>query len=62
MKNHQEEIEILTSISAEKQRDFLVNLLVEEKENIEHFKSQNIWVEERVQIIDSLLQMLNVID
>ena len=53
--NPMEEIGYIFNTFNTKQRDLIVNLLLEEKENIEPFVEQNMWVQERVQIIDDIL-------
>lgn len=55
-----EELHFLIESLCVKQRALLITLLLEEKENIEPFIDNNTWVEERTQVIDSLLQALNV--
>ena len=53
------ELTFISSSFDKKQRELLIFLLTEEKENIERFKEQNLWVAERVEVIDSLLQMID---
>ena len=55
-----EELHFLIESLCIKQRALLISLLLEEKENIEPFLNSNIWVEERTQVINSLLAALNV--
>ena len=54
-----EELHFLLESLCVKQRALLISLLLEEKENIEPFVNSNMWVEERTQVIDSLLKSLN---
>lgn len=55
-----EELHFLIESLCIKQRALLISLLLEEKENIEPFIQQNMWVEERTQVINSLLKALDV--
>lgn len=54
-----EELHFLIESLCIKQRALLISLLTEEKENIEPFIHQNMWVEERTQVINSLLRALD---
>ena len=55
-----EELHFLIESLCIKPRALLISLLLEEKENIEPFIQQNMWVEERTQVINSLLKALDV--
>lgn len=55
-----EELHFLIESLCIKQRALLISLLLEERENIEPFIESNMWVEERTQVINSLLNALNV--
>lgn len=55
-----EELHFLIESLCVKQRALLISLLLEERENIEPFIENSEWVEERTQIINSLLAALNV--
>lgn len=54
-----EELHFLIESLCIKQRALLISLLLEERENIEPFIQQNMWVEERTQVINSLLKSLD---
>ena len=55
-----EELHFLIESLCIKQRALLISLLLEERENIEPFIQQNMWVEERTQVINSLLKALDI--
>lgn len=59
MKTYEYEVDILYKLTTAKQKELLINLLTEEKDNIEQFIIQNGWVEDRVNTINSILDLLN---
>lgn len=62
MNKYQNELELFSAALTEKQRLFLKELLQEERDNIEPYIQQNMWVIDRVKIIDSIIQLLENIN
>jgi hypothetical protein len=53
-----DELKFIYDGLSQKERDLLVNLLKEEKDNIELFKYSNEWVIQRINTINSILKAL----
>jgi hypothetical protein len=53
-----DELQFLYDSLSQKERDLLISLLTEEKENIEIFKPHNTWVYQRIDTINSILKAL----
>ena len=52
------ELQLIIDGLCKKQRALLINLLKEEKENIEPHVENNLWASERCQLVDSILSSL----
>lgn len=58
MNNDIDSLQFISSSFDKKQRELLLSILMEEKYSIDHFKFQNEWVKERLQVIDSIIAMI----
>ena len=62
MNKHYGDLELFSTAITEKQRILLQELLEEEKENIEPYITQNMWVSDRIKTINSIIDLLQIIN